>query len=459
MNEENLTGDELTEPEEIAQPTRAEKRAMKLERDRCSFINETGVKYGIDPEDIADYITRGASVADFQSHIRAVCEARLKPIPAVPRMEAIEEFGGHGQDNVKAAMIDGLLMRNHIAVNNPHPAARDFANSSIHDVARILLRQRGDRVQYASPATLIQRALATTSLTELLADVGGKALISGFEEMQQTHDKWCKFKSVKDFKTQRRIALEAIETLAAGAEFDPVTYSGLTDAQETYTIASYQKAISYSRQALINDDLGGLTELPYMLGKAARRTECNLVYSVLSTNANMGDGTALFAAGRGNYLTGATSPLSDTSLALAVAKIRKAKDIGANGFLGLRPKWLIVSPELEITALKLLATMVNVQSSSTAIPNSDFARIEVIVEPRITTATHWYLIADNIDTVEVGRLEWLGGAEWGGTADGVSFETDKDFSTDSYSLKVRLDAGAKAISPLGMVFSDGVTGG
>lgn len=456
---DNLTGDDLAEAEEIAEPTKLEKRAMKLERDRCARINEIGGRFNIDAETTADYIQSGASVAEFQAHVRGVQAANLRPVPSAPRVETIEEFGGYGRENVRNAMVDGLLLRNHIEIKKPHPAAKDFSNSSIHDVARILLRQRGDRVQYASPATLMQRALATTDLTELLADVGGKALIVGFEEMEQTHDKWCRFKAVKDFKTQRRIALEAIETLAAVAELDPVTYSAMTDAQETYTIASYQKAISYSRQALVNDDLGGLTELPYMLGKAARRTECNLVYSVLSTNANMADSVKLFAAGRGNYLTGANSPLAEGSLATAVAAIRKAKDIGANGFLGLRPKWLVVPPELELTALKLLATMINAQSSSTAIPNSDFARIEVIVEPRITTATHWYLIADNIDTVEVGRLEWLGGAEWSGTAAGVSFETDKDFSTDSYALKVRLDAGAKAISPLGMVFSDGVTGG
>lgn len=112
-------------------------------------------------------------------------------------------------------------------------------------------------------------------------------------------------------------------------------------------------------------------------------------------------------------------------------------------------------PELEIAALQLLATLVNAQSSSTAIPNCDFARIEVIVEPRIAVATNWYLIGTGVETIEVGRLQWGGGSDCSGTAAGVSFEAEKDFSTDAYNLKVRLDAGAKALSPLGMVKATG----
>lgn len=427
---------------------------MKVDQTRVARIREIATRFDLARE-AEDYVHSGATVQEFQAYVRGVQAARLKPVPSATRVTVEEEFGGYGRDNIRAAIVDGLLMRNHIAIKNPHPAARDFAAMSIHEVARILLRQKGDHSPITSAAGLIQRALATTDLTVLLADVGGKALMNGFEEMEQTHDKWVSFTEVKDFKPQKRIALSALETLAAVAELGPVTYSSLTDAQEQYTIASYQKAIGYSRQALVNDDLGGLTNLPYKLGQAARRTECDLVYSVLSTNANMADTVALFAAARGNLLTGATSALDAASLASAVSALRKQKDIGDNGYLGSKPRWLIVPPELEITALQLLATLVNAQSSSTAIPNSDFARIEVIVEPRIAVATNWYLIGTGVETIEVGRLQWGGGSDWSGTAAGVSFEAEKDFSTDAYNLKVRLDAGAKALSPLGMVKATG----
>ena len=447
-------GDESTD--QTVELTREEKRGMKLERDRCSRINEIGRKFDIDADTVNDYITRGASIDEFQAHVRGVQAARLKPVPSAPRVSFQEEFGGHGGDNVRAAMVDGLLLREHIAVKNPHPAARDFSSMSIHEVARILLRQKGDRTNITSVAGLMKRALATTDLTVLLADVGGKALMTGFNEMEQTHDKWVSFTEVKDFKTQRRIALSAIETLAAVAELGSVTYSDLTDAQETYTISSYQKAISYSRQALVNDDLGGLTSLPFKLGQAARRTECDLVYSVLATNANMSDSVPLFDATRGNLLTGTDSALEAMSLATAMSVIRKARDIGDNGYLGIRPRWLIVPPELEVMALQILAVMVNFQSSSTAIPNSDIAKIEVIVEPRLSTTTEWYLVGSGVETIEVGRLQWGGGSDWSPTGAGVSFESEKDFDTDSYKLKVRLDAGAKALSPLGMVKATGV---
>ena len=69
------------------------------------------------------------------------------------------------------------------------------------------------------------------------------------------------------------------------------------------------------------------------------------------------------------------------------------------------------------------------------------AKLTVIVEPRLTSATAWYLLGQGVETIEVGRLD----------QNGISFETDKDCSTDAFRMKVRLDAGAKALSPLGMI--------
>lgn len=349
-------------------------------------------------------------------------------------------------DNIRSAIADGLLLRSGIKVAKPHVAARDFARMGIAEISTILLRQSGKSCAGLSNQDLITRAMSTSDLPYLLANMANKAMMIGFENSAQSHDLFANFVDVQDFKTQSRIALSAFESLSAVTELGEVTFSSLSDAQETYVINSYQKAIAFSRQSLINDDLQQLTLVPEKLGTAARRTEADLVYSIFNNNPNMADDVPLFDASRGNLLTGAA--LSVESLAAAVAVLRKAKDISGNGYLGVKPRWLIVGPDLEITALQVLASLTNVNSSATAIPSSDMARLEVIVEPRISSATAWFLLGEGVETIEVGRLS----SSFGG---GISFENDQDFGTDAYRYKVRLDAGAKALSAVGMVKNPG----
>ncbi|MEQ1621403.1 MAG: hypothetical protein ABL919_08350 [Methylococcales bacterium] len=354
------------------------------------------------------------------------------------------DFGGHSSTHVLDAMVDGLLIRSGIKLEKPHVAARDFAHTSLHEMCRVLLR--GDRgFSDNSPAGLIKRAMTTSDLPYLLENVANKSLMLGFGEAPQTHDAFCNIVEVSDFKKQSRIAMSFIESLTATPEAGEVTYTSVDDLKESYVIQSYQKAIGFSRQSLINDDIGELVTIPQKLGAAARRTEADLVYSIFNTNPAMANAVTLFHASRGNLLTGAPSALSATSLASAVVVLRKAKDISNRGYLGLTPKWLIVPPELEITALQVLATLNNAKASSTAIPDSDFARLQVIVEPRLSSTTGWFLLASGVETIEVGRL----------TGNGISFETDNEFTTDTFNMKVRLDAGAKALSALGMVKSAG----
>ncbi len=267
-------------------------------------------------------------------------------------------------------------------------------------------------------------------------------MIQGFETVNTTHDAWVTFREVSDFKPQNRLALSAFESLLLTEELSEVKYSALTDAKESYQIATYQRAISFSRQMLINDDLSQLVDMPLRMGAAAKRKESDLVYSILTGSHLMADGGELFSLARGNLID--YLPYAG-GLAMAVSVLRKAKDIGGNGYLGLRPKWLIVPPDLEMTALTQLASLNNPTPNASAIPSSDFAKIILIVEPRIESATAWYLLGEGVERIEVGHLN----------SNGISFETDQSFSTDSTNMKVRLDVGAKALSPLGMVKSTG----
>ncbi|HDY6498146.1 TPA: Clp protease ClpP, partial [Pseudomonas aeruginosa] len=79
-------------------------------------------------------------------------------------------------------------------------------------------------------------------------------------------------------------------------------------------LATYGELFSITRQAIINDDLQMLSDIPFKLGQAAKATIGDLVYAVLTGNPAMSDGKALFHADHSNLLTGAASALSIDSL-------------------------------------------------------------------------------------------------------------------------------------------------
>lgn len=422
-------------------------RAMQAERKRTAEIRKWGGISHADEALINDMIERGISLDKAKERFMKDWADRVDATTMrcdTSDAYVMSDFGGYGGQHVREAMVDGLLLRSGLKPAKPHPAARDFAAMSIIEMSRMLLRQAGVYNDFGTPAMLVKRAMSTSDLPALLENVANKALIMGAEAVEQTHDRFCSFVDVQDFKNQSRVALSAFESLRETPELGEVHFSALTDLKESYKIASFQRAISLSRQALINDDLDALTAIPQKLGAAARRTEADLVYAIFNDNPLMADGVALFDNSRGNLIASAGA-LSAQYLEDAVIVLRKAKDISGVGYLGIRPRFLLVPPELEITALQLLASLTNTTASATAIPNSDIARIEVIVEPRLTNATDWFLLGSGVETIEVGRL--AGGS-------GISFETDTNFLTDAFQMKVRLDAGAKALTPKGMVKAD-----
>lgn len=71
-----------------------------------------------------------------------------------------------------------------------------------------------------------------------------------------------------------------------GAEYKYVT---LNDKGETIALATYGELFSISRQAIINDDMNMLTDVPKKLGEAAKATIGDLVYAVLIDNEKMSD--------------------------------------------------------------------------------------------------------------------------------------------------------------------------
>ena len=173
------------------------------------------------------------------------------------------------------------------------------------------------------------------------------------------------------------------------------------------------------------------------MGIAAREFENGLLVSTLTSNPTMGDGLALFVAGHNN-LDGVAA-LSVTSL--NAGRVRMRKQTSANGMpVSAAPKFLIVPPEMETLAEQLIASLA---AAAVADVNPFASKLTLLVEPRLTNATQWYLAADpaQIDTIEYAYLEGAPGAQ---------VETSAGFDVDAVMIKVRLDFGVAPIDHRGL---------
>jgi hypothetical protein len=144
----------------------------------------------------------------------------------------------------------------------------------------------------------------------------------------------------------------------------------------------------------------------------------------------MDDGKRLFHTDHGN-LASSGAALSETTLDAARLAMRRQKGLTGSP-VNVAPRFLLVPPELETDAEKLLAQL---QPIKTEDVNPFGGKLELLVEARLTDAYRWYVVGDPA-VIEGLEYAYLQGSE------GPQTETRAGFEVDGMEFKVRLDFGA-----------------
>jgi ATP-dependent protease ClpP protease subunit len=345
------------------------------------------------------------------------------------------------RDKQRTAMRAALEIRAQLAKND---GANPWRGYTLTEMARACLINAGVRDLPGDKMGLIAVAFThgSSDFPLLLANVANKAMMKGYDEADETFQVWTTAGSLPDFKVQSTVDLgsfPALRQVPEGGEYKFVTVG---ERREQRVLATYGERFMISRQAIINDDLDAFSRIPRKMGRAAIRTVGNLAYSVLTANANMADGNALFSAPHGN-LQGAGVITTANVDAMRVAMARQ-KDIGqTTGSLNIRMRYLIVPVTLQGAANVVRDSEFEVVTPAPrnhTVPNSVRNTFEVVSDARLDDASTsiWYGAADPAmhDTVVVDYL------------DGVqtpTLEQQAGWSIDGAEFKVRMDASAKAL--------------
>lgn len=417
-----------TEPVETGLTQADLQKAMEQERKRTSEI--TALFRDFDVEGADEAIVMGVSVDEARAMVMDQLRARNKGVSVT--------MGEAESDKFRAAAQDAVLMAVGIPVADAAPGANELRGHSLVELARESLQREGLHANFGDNMELARQAINSTStFPAIMSNLANKSVMTGFNEAETTYQIWAGKGSNRDFKEAARVALSEAGNLELVPEGGQFPHDSLGEASARTKVATYGKLFSLTRQAIINDDLGLFSKIATKYGSAAKRLVNKMVYAQLTGNVKMQDGVALFDSKHGN-VAGTGEALSVKAIAKAITAMRRQKGITGDATLNITPKYLVVPPELEMTAYQIVNSTAAVDGVNSGVVNPYKGRFVVVADAELTDPDAWYLVADasQHDTIEV---TYLNGVET------PRLETRQGFDVDGIEYKVAFDCGVSAL--------------
>jgi hypothetical protein len=312
---------------------------------------------------------------------------------------------------------------------------------------------------------LLKEALTTADFPYLFGDIIDRQLLANYAETPATYRNWCHLAQVADFRTVKRFAINGSEyILPLVGQQEEYPEGKVSDLLYQYAVAKYGRGIPFAWEAMVNDDLDALKDIPARFGKAARYSEEYFATGLLADSN--GPNASFFTAGNKNLVSVANGSLTGNPV-LSIVGLQDAYTVLKNMVntegmpIMVTGVQLIVPPGLEIIAQNIMnATEIWMNPANTtldqSVHTSNWMRSRVTLNvdymlPLIDTthgATAWYLVADPDSQRPAFEMGFLRGhpdpeifmkepnaVRVGGG--GVVNPLDGDFDTDSLRYKVR----------------------
>lgn len=399
---------------------------------------------GPDHEALAARIQPGMSRAAVRAQMCALLVERQNQSPTFPHVDTRGTAGVSDSYNEQvSARTDALIAR--MTGKRPEGDARHFMGDTMLDHARGLLEAQGVNTRGMSREEVLGYrgrgfgGMHTTSdFPLLLQGAGERVLMAAYEAAQSPLKRHLsRASTATDFRVKSALKVSDGGLLQKVSEAGEITSMTRAEARESYKIDSYGRIFTLSFQALINDDLGAFSDWSLQAGQMAALTENKILLDLLTTGNGAGpvmgeDGKTLFHTAHGNVASAGTA-LDLDALEAAFLAFRRQKAMGGHR-IGIAPKYLLVGPELEMTAQKLIAA-ISPTSVTDAVPAS-IGNLVPLVEPNLD-GKGWYLFAEP-GSAQVLEHAYLIGAE------GVQLTTEEGFEQLATKFRAVLHFGAGA---------------
>lgn len=372
--------------------------ATRAERTRVAAIRDIGAlatrSNAIGGDALAEMeraaITSGSTPDAFRAELmERILAQPQSPAPAPRPIQMGESYDA--PHAIRSRMVDALAAR--VLGRDPGEAARQYRGLSLAGMAAELLSASGTRTMRAtSPNEIITRSLTTSDFPLLLQATMFRLLQDRLAAAPGAARMVCAARTVRDFRPGKFVQAAGARDLHELAEGAEIQHSPPAERGEGYQAKTWARTMFFTRQALVNDDLGAF-EQTMLLANAVTATEAAEFAKMFATNGGgwgptLTDGNPLFHTSHGNVGAGACN----TAGISAARVVMRAQTDASGNLIAPEPRMLLVSPANETAAEQALNAIAVVATTESNRPV--FAsRLNHAVEPRLSGAP-WFVFAD-----------------------------------------------------------------
>ncbi len=293
---------------------------------------------------------------------------------------------------------------------------------------------------------------STIDVSSIVSNTANKFIMRGWNAVDQTALRIAKIQPVRDFKQITTVSLTdsvRFEKVGAAGEIKHGTLGELTYTNQADT---YARMLAITRQDIINDDLGALTDVPMKLGNGAIKLLNHIFWTEFLGLVS----ASFFAAGNSNINTGVADMTEGGLDATYVIFKNQTSPDGTP--LGIEPKILLVPTALEGKARRLMASESFVTGVTTLQGSTNIwaNRFRVETSPYISNSSYtgntsqaWWMLADpeELPVIAIAALN--------GRVEPTVETADADFNVLGVQMRGYSDVGVNEQEYRGGVHADG----
>ena len=378
----------------------------ETERQRCTEIYTLCREFDIDAQ---EFIQQGKTIDEVRTIILNDLKRSRTPLTSHVVVVADEE------DKYRAAARDGLLLRMGETIEKPAPGADSFRGMSLHQLMADCAMRCGVRDAHRLSPDVLWREMAvqsrgqfadTSSFVSIINSTLYATIAKAYATAPTTYQYWTSTGSNPDFKKMTRYRLAAtgeMQEIPENGEFK--TVGGKDEGVET-GLKTYGKKFGFSRQTIINDDLGTVSRLITAQVRSNQRFINQKCYEALTKNAKIYDGKNLFDASHHNLFTGAEPSIA--SFNEMIVAMSQQKDIDNKGVLNIKPRFVLAPVALGMAIRQILESTADPNGANSGVVNPMRGAFQLITDAQLDIANPegYYAVADpnDVDTIEVTYL-------------------------------------------------------
>lgn len=255
-------------------------------------------------------------------------------------------------------------------------------------LSQVRLNEQGG---FDEPESKLAEVMTSADFTYAIQEFVQRQMLPGYQEMNFAFEPLVKLDVVPNFlnvsRYQRRSGLDDLEYVGEKGEARPGSIPDATKRQ--YRVYKWEKQFDFSMEALVNDDLGYLTDSAADMGRSARRTLEKFVSRMYTNAVSIARLVGLGA------LYSTTGRLTTARISTARMGFAQRTD-GAGNMINAPLKYLVYHVGLQDTVDQIRQSTL-VPELATNGANTIRNSFEPIADPYITgTAPNlpWYAFSD-----------------------------------------------------------------